>query len=205
MQVHEPAALVLGDLDVGDAHELAQPLLRHPGLPRERARQVDRSVRRHSSPSALFHSTAPWWSKHSRQSGSPRHGVVLVVHARAGEPDAVLADRRVAARPAAPRLPVRAERARVDGPKLGAVSVTNTRRVLGHRVGDALAAAQAGGDQVVGVLAVALRARRADGLAAVPARLAQHPSGSVSVDHTRRRPCPSQVSIVPRRRTGRAQ
>ena len=84
------------------------------------------------------------------------------------------ADRRVAPRPAAPRLPVRAERARVHEPEARRRQRHEHRRVLGDRVRDALAAAQAGGDQVVGVLAVALRARRADGLAAVPARLAQH-------------------------------
>jgi hypothetical protein len=42
VQVHQPAALVFGDPDVGHTHLLAQPLLRHPGQPREDARQVDR-------------------------------------------------------------------------------------------------------------------------------------------------------------------
>ena len=39
----------------------------------------------------------------------------------------------------------------------------------------------------------------------LPHALRRTPSGSLSVDHTRRWPFPSQVSIRPRSRTGRAQ
>jgi hypothetical protein len=42
VQVDEPALLVLADLDVTDAHQAPQPLLCHPGQPREDLRQVDR-------------------------------------------------------------------------------------------------------------------------------------------------------------------
>jgi len=44
-----------------------------------------------------------------------------------------------------------------------------------HRLGDAFAASQAGGDELPGVAAVALRARGADRFAAVAAGLAQQP------------------------------
>ena len=55
------------------------------------------------------------------------------------------------------------------GPKLGAVSVTNTAGCSVTRLGDALAAPKAGGDELEGVAAVGPRAGRADGLAAVAA------------------------------------
>ena len=44
VEVHEPAALVLGDLYVGGPDELAQLLLRDPEPPRELAREVDRGA-----------------------------------------------------------------------------------------------------------------------------------------------------------------
>ena len=105
----------------------------------------------------------------------------------------------VAARPAAPRLPVRAERARVHGPEARRRQGHEHRRVPAHGVRDALAAPQAGADQVVGVLAVALRARRADRLAPVPARLAEHavglglgrPHALDAVARRRSRSCPA--------------
>jgi hypothetical protein len=65
----------------------------------------------------------------------------------------------------------------VDDPEARRGQRAEHGRVLGDSVGDALAAAQAGADQVVGVLAVAVGAWRADGLAAVAARLAQNPVG----------------------------
>jgi hypothetical protein len=65
--------------------------------------------------------------------------------------------------------------------------------MLGHGVGHTLAAAQSGGDQLVGVASVALRAGRADRLAAVPARLPEHPVGLAV-----RRPHPPPTLAVAR-------
>ena len=80
--------------------------------------------------------------------------------------------------PAAARLAVRPEPRASARPEARRGQRHEHRRMLGHGLRDALAAAQARRDQVVGVLAVALRARRADRLAAVPARLPSTPSGS---------------------------
>jgi hypothetical protein len=55
----------------------------------------------------------------------------------------------------------------------------------GHALGDALAARQAGAEELVGVGAVHLRARRAAGGSACPARLQQHPVRLTgAVDHS---------------------
>ena len=63
-------------------------------------------------------------------------------------------------RAAAQRLPVRAEHARVHRTEAGRGQGDEHGRVLGDGGGQALAASQSGGDEVVGVLAVALRARQ---------------------------------------------
>ena len=101
--------------------------------------------------------------------------VVLVVHAPAGKPHAVRANGRVVAGPAAPRPAVRPVPACVHRAEARRGQRDEHGRVLGDRVGDALAAPEAGDHKLVRVAAVALRARRADGLAPVPAGLAQNP------------------------------
>ena len=63
------------------------------------------------------------------------------------------------------------------GPKDGAVSVRKNARVVGDRGRDALAAAQPGTDELVGVGAVDLGARRAAGGAAGLAGDRQDPAG----------------------------
>ena len=72
----------------------------------------------------------------------------------------------------ASRLPL-ASRIVCTGPKLGAVKVANTNG-CSTTVGHALAAPQPGRDELPGVAAVDLRARRAHMRAPVPARLQQH-------------------------------
>ena len=134
-------------------------------------------VRRQSSESALFQITAPAWSKQSGQIGSPRH--------RSSSPCTWPQDSRTPCSQVGAFRRGRQRRGRPSGPtrrvctspKLGAVRVTNRAGCSVTRVGHTLAAAQSGGDQLVGVAAVALRAGRADRLAAVPARLPEHPVG----------------------------
>ena len=132
-------------------------------------------VRRHSSLRVLFQMTAASWSKHSTHSRLAEARVVLVVHLAAGKPDAVRADGRVAARPAAPRVAVPVERPGVDVPEARSGQRGKHERMRGHARRHAFAAPHPGADQVVCVLAVALRAGRADSFTAVAARLAQHP------------------------------
>ena len=76
--------------------------------------------------------------------------------------------------PAPPRPPVRPDQPRMHDPEARCRERQEHGRVLSDRIRHAFAASEAGGDQVVGVLAVALSAGGAHGLAAVPARLAQH-------------------------------
>ena len=192
MQVHEAAALVLGDLRVRHAHELPQPLVGHPGQPGKHARQVDRGA-------------APEFRKRvvpDHRSGVveavradrlAQAQVVFAVHLAAGQPDAVLAGRRVPAWAAAPRPAVWANASRVHEPEAGRREGDEQSRVLDHGVGHTFATAQSGGDQLVGVAAVALRAGRADRLAAVPARLPEHPVGLAV-----RRPHPPPTLAVAR-------
>ena len=59
----------------------------------------------------------------------------------------MLADRRVAARPAAPRFPGAIERAGVHDAEARGLEGHEHDRVLDDGVGDAFAASEAGGDQ----------------------------------------------------------
>ncbi len=77
----------------------------------------------------------------------------------AGEPHTVLADRRVAPRPAAQRPAVPCQTPRVDGAEARRGQRDEHGRVLGHAVGHAVAASEAGGDHVVGVLIAVARLR----------------------------------------------
>src|SRR5262249_50715489 len=103
--------------------------------------------------------------------------LVLVVHSPTRELRAVLADGRVASWPAATRHAVWSDRTAVDEPETRSRQGDEQRGMPGHRLGHRLAAAEPRRDQVVGVLAVALGARGADGLATVAARFAQDPVG----------------------------
>jgi hypothetical protein len=107
------SALVLGDLAVGNAHQLAQPLVRHPGQPREHARKIDRGA-----PPELCERVVPDHragvvkALEAERLAKPR--VILGVNAAAGQAHAVLADRRVAPWRAAPRPAVPAQWSRMD-------------------------------------------------------------------------------------------
>jgi hypothetical protein len=103
----------------------------------------------------------------------PETLIVLVMHPAAGHADAVLTGGRVAPHPAPPGLAVRSERSGVHRSEARGGEGDEHERVRGHARRDALPASEAGGDEVVGVLAVALSALRADRLAAVAARLAE--------------------------------
>ena len=133
-------------------------------------------VRRHSSPACRFHtawaggrsspgtaggragSSSSWRSKQA--SGTP-----------CGQCSRSRRGRHGRVRPA------RSVRWVWTGPKRGCGEGEEHARVLGDRGGDAFAADQAGGDELVGVGAVGLRAGRADGGAAVAARVVDHPVG----------------------------
>ena len=179
MHVHEPALLVLGDLHVRRAHEALESLLRDAEPASELARQVDRGP-----PPQLAEQVVPQQRARVVEALAAQRlaqaRIVLGVHARARERVAVRADRRVAAGPAAPRPPVRSEHASVNRPEARRRQRGEDHRVLGDAVRHALAAAHPGGDQVVGVLAVALGARGTDRLAPVPARLPEHAVGLVA-------------------------
>jgi hypothetical protein len=82
-------------------------------------------------------------------------------------------------RPAGQQLPAAVAALGVDGAEAGRGKGHEQPRVRADRVGEALATAQAGGDELPGVAAVGLRAGRADALAAVAAGLEQHAAGFV--------------------------
>ena len=176
VQVHQAAALVLGDLHERGTNVLLELRLRYPGQPRERTRDVDRRVAPELADAVVPRECA----RVVEAAGAERlteTRVITVVHCRTREPHAVRADLGVASWPAAPWLTRRVERARVHEPEARCREGDEHGGVLNHDVGDALAAAEAGADEVVGVLAVALRARRADGFAAVAARLSEDAVG----------------------------
>jgi hypothetical protein len=76
------------------------------------------------------------------------------------------------------RLPAGAA-GRVDGAEAGGGQGDKHGGMRGDRIGDAFAAAQAGGDQLEGVGAIGGRAGGAPGRPALPARLEQRPVGQV--------------------------
>ena len=148
-----------------------------PACACERAPHVDRRVAPQLAEHVVpHHRAARSQSTRGRSArrgrGRPRRGSPCRRAARRAGRTA----RRGAGGSAAAGRPARA-RACARGRSSARSSVTNTAGCSATRVGDALAAPQARADQVVGVLAVALGARRADGLAAVAARLTQDPVG----------------------------
>jgi len=87
----------------------------------------------------------------------------------------VLTDRSLAARVTPERLAVRAQDVRVHEPERRRRESGKHGRMPSNGFGDALAALQAASDKLPRVAAVALRTRRADGFAAVAARLSEDP------------------------------
>src|SRR5262245_17599011 len=84
------------------------------------------------------------------------------------------ADRSVVLRPALERLSVASVAPSVDHAERRCRQRHEHSGMLRDGLGDALAAAQPGCDELVRIAAVSLRARPADGLAPVATRLAQH-------------------------------
>ena len=164
MVVDEAAGLEFGDLDEPDPHQLGSCLRVSP-VRRASWRRMVMVNRRHSSGARALNRTC--------------RGVVVAVRRTAAGPAAgrrrggsrpqemsrpcgqrrACASRRGRQGSSCPRRPVR----RVcTGPKPGAVRVANTHGCAATDVGDALAAGQAGADQLVGVAVVDRGAGRAD-------------------------------------------
>ena len=123
--MHEAAALVLGDLDVGGADLALELLLRDLPLAGERARDVDRRVAPQRAERVVpDHRARVVEALQAQRLTETR--IALLVASGAGERHAVRAHRPIAARttwrgrPSAPSARV------CTGPKLGAVSVKNT-------------------------------------------------------------------------------
>jgi hypothetical protein len=140
VQMDQPTLLELADLGVGRADLQIQSLLRHPGVPRERAPDVDRRA-----PPQLAQRVVP---DHRRAVVEALHAqgiaqacVALVVLGHAGQGPPVRADRRVPTWAAASRLAVRPQRTRVHSTKARCRERRKDRGVIGGGVGDALAAA----------------------------------------------------------------
>ena len=176
VEVDHFPGLVLSDLDVADPDQGAQPLLGEPG----QAGQVAGQVGGEPVPQVA-------------RAGVELHGGLVVVAVRAqrpAEPGVVLAvpDRAgdVAAVRTAAHLVVAAGTARQDGLAVQAAGVDRAERrggeggeqarVRGDGLGHTFAAGQPGADQLAGVTLVHRGARRADGLAAVPAGDVQDPA-----------------------------
>ena len=118
--------------------------------------------------------------------------------ARARQRHAVRADRRVAARAAAPRLPVRAEqracaRARSSAPSASRTPPGARRRCPGRPCRPA--GRRRSGGRRPGGSAPRTAGRRPRGGSRTPCGARRR--ARASVDHTRRRPSPSQISILP--------
>jgi hypothetical protein len=179
VEVHQPALVILARLGVGEAHLLAQRSLRDPQQAGDRAWQVDRRPAPQLADCVVPGHRA-WVVETLRADWLPQTVVTLVVDVAAGHPNPVRTDDCIPPRAAAQRPPIRGLTARVHRPERRRGQCDEHGRVLHHAVGYALAAPQPGGDQVVGVLAVALSTRRTNSFAAVGACLAQNPVGLVA-------------------------
>ncbi len=200
MDVHQAAALVLGHLHV--RRRARSRLSRFCVTPVSRAscaRQIDRRAPPQLAEQVVPH--APRRRSRSTPGTSAHRGTRRPRRApRCTTAHAVRADRRAAPRPAPPRPAVRPERARVHQPEARrGQRDEHAPDAPATESGTPLPPRRPGGDQVIGVLAVALGARRADRLAPVPARLAQHAVRLASPSTTpRQRPSSSHVSTCPR-------
>ena len=174
MEVDDAARLVLSDLDEAEADQGAQFLLgdaHHAGelagqVGGEAAPQVPRAGVEHHGGFVVV-------AVRAHRAAEP--GIVLVVAGRAGDVAAVRADALagVAAGTAGQHLAA-ALAAGVDRAEGRGGEGGEHARVLSDRFGDALAAGQAGADELAGVALVDGRAGRAGRLAAVAARDVQH-------------------------------
>ena len=139
MQMHEAAVLVLSDLHVRHPHLLVQPLLRHPDQGGEAPRQID-----HRPSPQLTEQVVPDHRPGVVETvGAQRLAearIVRGVNPRAGNGDAVAADRPVAPRPAPRRLSICAKDVRVHDAERRSGQRREHRRMPHHGLRDALAA-----------------------------------------------------------------
>ncbi len=204
--MHLAAALILGHLHVRRPDLALELALGHAGQSRERAWDVDRRVAPEGAERCCSRSPRPR-SRSTPGTVAPRgtgRRPRVSPGSSVGRPcEQTGASRRArqgSDRPFAPSGCV------CTGAEARRGQCEEHRRMVRHRIGHALPTSQTGGDQVVGVIAVALRARRADRLATIPARLPEHTIrlDDVSTRHAGGRRDRSSRSC-PRNRTGRAQ
>ena len=177
VEVNHAAALVFGNLGVGDPHLGGEGLASEPGVAGQSPAQGDREP-------------APQFGSAGVEQDRP--GVVVAVRAqRLAEPAVVpgvlLSARQTDAVRAGPVIPPRAAgqdpavflAARVDRAERRCGEGDEDARVVGDGGGDALAACEPGADELVGVGAVDLGAGRAAGGAAGLAGDGQDAAGLV--------------------------
>ena len=173
MEVDRPAPLELGHLGIGDPDQPAQLPLLEADQPAEGTLDGDGGP-----PPQLGRERVPQHLRlgvvagRAERLAQPR--VVLVVAVPAAIPEAVRAAGTLAVRVAGQHQPP-LRLPRVDPAEAGGGEGHEQPRMPADRLGDALAALEPGGEELVGVGPVGGRTRRAAGLPAGAARLEQHP------------------------------
>jgi hypothetical protein len=173
VEVDDAAALELGDLDVRHAHPLARVLLREARLAGELA--LDVGTRALEQPArVVVPQRAPLVVEAVRADRLAEARIVIGVAPAARQRAPVRAGLAAAARAA--RQPPTARLAnRVHWAEARGGDRREHERMLGHRLWDALAAAESGHDQLPCIAAIDLRARPAHVGAPVPARREDDP------------------------------
>ena len=173
MEVDRPAPLELGHLGIGDPDQPAQLALLKPDQPAQGTLDGDGGpppqLRGERVPEHLGLRVI---ARRAERLAQPR--VVLVVAVPAAIPVAVGATGTLPVGVAGQHQPP-LRLARVDPAEAGSGEGHEQPGMGRHRLGDALAALEAGGQELVGVGPIGGRTRRAPGLPASAARLEQHP------------------------------
>ena len=173
MEVDRPAPLELGHLGIGDPDQPAQLALLEADQPAQGTLDGDGGP-----PPQLGRERVPQHLRlgviAGRAERLPQPRVVGVVAVPAAIPDAVGAAGTLAVGVTGQHQPP-LRLARVDAAEAGGGEGHEQPRMLADRLGDALAALEPGGQELVGVGPVGGRTRRAAGLPAGAARLEQHP------------------------------
>ncbi|MDX6706152.1 MAG: hypothetical protein QOI48_1998 [Solirubrobacteraceae bacterium] len=190
--MHEPTRLVLGHLDVRHAHQLVHALLRDAEQAGEPARQVDRRATPHLA-EQVVPGHRPLVIEAVRAQRFTQTWLVGRVPHRARQRDAVRADRRIPARPAPLRTTLAVRQMDMHRPEARRRQRRERRRMPRHRLGHALAASKPSGDQLPRIAAIALRARPADRLTPIAARL---PKQLVRLTIRRPHPPPATVPVA---------
>jgi hypothetical protein len=173
VEVDGAAALELGHLGIGDPGQPPQPGLAHADLTGQGSVQGDGGpapqLRRQGVPEHLRLAVmAP------RAERLAQPGIVLVVTVPAARSEAVWAAGSLAVGMAGQHQPAFGLPG-VDPPEAGGGEGDEQPWMPGHGLGDALAALEPGGEELVGISPVGGRTRRAAGLPPGAARLQQHP------------------------------